>query len=488
MKKEKNIYKLLWRIAFIVGIVVTFLLYGGTYIYDDIKNLYLLPLCYTISMLMVKCYYNDEDMGIAVSIIEITKVARFIVLPLVYVLSDQIIGYIGRDLRYDYHEKAVILMCYEMLAVSLVMLWYHRKYYKKRLYRFTEPEIKFKPSQTVYLFGILWLLLVLGVGSFREQLLNFSINEQVAAGPQTEDNSNNILNIIFQFGKIYIFAILLSLSRSGNGKPANVWVILLASIFFISSNWNDGGHSISRWGMIVAALLSIYALYCYFPQKKKTILAGGTVAVFGLVAMGTLLKMSTWDYSITDANEVAGSIFATDMFDAYFQGVYGVSNGLSTVDTYGNVIGFKNFLSELFYHFPFAVRIFGLAGHTWAEYYYKMGIEDTSKICPSLIQSDFYFGEIGSPLFSCFSVFLALWFTDKMRREGDFTVRLLYVYGIFWLSLFNCINFTIVEAHIWFAIIGIWVCKLTNPTKRKSVRPSVINKQTTTLEFEQQKE
>lgn len=458
MKKEKNIYILLWRIAFYVGIVVTFLLYGGTYIYDDIKNLYLLPLCYSVSMLMVKCYYKEEDMGIAVSIIEITKVARFIALPLVYVLSDQIIGYLGVDLRYDYHEKAVLLMCYEMFAVSVVMYLYHRKYDKKNKKLSNELTIQFKPPQIVYLFSFFWIFLALGVGTFREQLLNFSVGGDVD-GQRIADSSNNVLNILFQIGKIYIFAVLLYLARDKNGKK-NIWLILLASIVYISSNWSDGGESISRWGMIVAALLSIYALCCFFPYKKNTILSIGVVSIFGLVILATFIKLSTWDYSITDANEVAGSVFAPDMFDAYFQGVYGVSNGLSTVDTYGSKVGFANFLSELFYHFPFAVSLLGLQGHTWAEYYYKIGINDLSKICPSLIQSDFYFGPLGSPFFSCLSVILALWFTDKMKKESDFTIRLLYVYAIFWLSLFNCVNFTIVEAHIWFPIFGIWICCL----------------------------
>ena len=461
MKKERILNKTLFDVAFITGIVVTVLLYGGTYWYGEIKNLYLLPFCYIFSMLLVKDYYNDE-MGIAVAIIEVTKFLRYIMLPLVYVLSNQFVGYMFVDLRPDYHENAVILMCYEMLAVSLVMKIYYWKNYKRnRNSRVVQiiPHVDFKPTQTVFLFAFLWIAIVLLIGSYRESLLNFTLQEGSQIAQTSAESSNNILDIVFQFGKIYIFSILLYFASTVR-QDVKASIMFLASLFLITSSWTEGGLSISRWGIIVSSLLVLYAFYCFYPHKKKVIFSTGAILVFVLIAVSTFFKMTlSWDLGYMDVNEAASGVFATDIFDAYFQGVYSVSNGLSTVDTYGNVIGYKNFLSELFYHFPFAVRILGLQGHTWAEYYFKLGIDDTSKICPSLIQSYFYFGAIGCPIFSCFSSLVALWFSDKFRKECDFTIRLLLVYGIFWLSLFYCINFTIVEAHIWFTIIGIWVCR-----------------------------
>ena len=457
MKKESNIYQLLWKIAFIAGIVVTAMLYFS-YFYEDIPNLYMLPMAYVLSMLMVKGYYTEQNMGIAVTIIETTKFIRFVVLPLIYLFSDTMVRYIGLDLRYDYHNKAVLLMCYELLAVSLLMLWYLR--YQKKKNRFTVPlnQIRFKPGQTEILLSLLWFVLILFVGKFRDQLLNFEVTETVGAAVK-EDSSNNILNIIFNIGKIFIYAGMLYFAKSSRDSFGRFTLILIASVLFISSSWNDGGMSISRWGLIVSSLLSAYALYCYFPEKKKTILTAAPIAILLIIGAGTLAKMSTWGYDTSNVNETTSTLFASSMFDAYFQGVYSVSNGLSTADTYANKVGLSNFVSELFYHFPFAVRILNLNG-MWAEYYYKIGVDDLSLICPSLIQSYYYFGTVGSPFFSCLAVFFALLLTDKLEKERYFTARLLYVYGIFWLSLYNCINYSIVEAHIWFSVIGLWLCRL----------------------------
>lgn len=458
MKKESKLYKTLFDVAFITGIVVTVLLYGGTYWYEEIKNLYLLPFCYIFSMLLVKDFYKCE-MGIAVAIIEVTKFLRYIALPLVYVLSDRLVGYMGVDLRSDYHENAVYLMCYEMLAVSLVMkIYYWKKLRRNRIVQVI-PHVDFKPTQTVFLFAFLWISIVLLIGPYRESLLNFTLREGSQIAQTSAESSNNILDIVFQFGKIFVFSILLYLASTAQ-QTAKASIMFLASLFLITSSWTEGGLSISRWGIIVSSLLVLYAFYCFYPQRQKVIFSIGAIFIFVLVAVSTFFKMTlSWDMGHMGVNEATSGVFATDIFDAYFQGVYSVSNGLSTVDTYGNVIGYKNFLSELFYHFPFAVRVFGLQGHTWAEYYFKLGIGDSSKICPSLIQSYFYLGAIGCPIFSCFSSVVALWFSEKLKKEGDFTIRLLLVYGIFWLSLFYCINFTIVESHIWFTIIGIWVCR-----------------------------
>ena len=457
MNKEKNIYKLLWRIAFIAGIVLSVLLSFSYLYYEDIKNLYLLPIAYSISMLMVKDFYKEKNMGIAATIIEITKIIRFLVLPLVYVLSGEISRYIGVDLRYDYHSRAVILMSYELLAVSIVMLFYIKS---KRI---NKPIIQlssviYKPRSMVKLFSFIWLFLAIFVGSFREQLLNFDVAES-ASSLTSNEASSNISNILFNFGKIFLFSILLYFAKLSRDSFGKLTIILVASVLFISSSWNDGGASISRWGLVVSSLISAYALYCYFPQKKRIILVAAPIIIIVILAAGTLAKMMIWGYDTKDVDETTSTLFASNMFDLYFQGVYSVSNGISTADTYAGRVGLINFISEFLYHFPFAVPLLGLNG-MWAEYFYKIGIGDTSQICPSLIQSYYYFGTIGSPFFSCLSVYLALFFTSKLNEEKYFVSRLLYVYGIFWLSLYNCINFSIVEAHIWFSVIGIWVCKL----------------------------
>lgn len=69
MKKEGNIYKTLFKIAFVSEIVVVIMLCCSFYWYEDIKNLYLLPLCYSISILLVKNYYYHGRIGMTVNIL-----------------------------------------------------------------------------------------------------------------------------------------------------------------------------------------------------------------------------------------------------------------------------------------------------------------------------------------------------------------------------------------------------------------------------------
>jgi len=428
---------------------VLFILLFQVFRSDDIPNLYLLPLFYSFTLPLVKKYYG-RNICIAATIIEITKFVRYLVLPIIYVLSD---NPFVNDSTLDNNSTAVRLMCYELIAVSIVMfLFSYRKTYKvDNIF-----SLNFSPSKSIYLLLVLWLFLIFLFGSYREQLLNFSVATNVTIG--TSSPSNNLFNIVFEIGKIYVFVILLSLINKNN-KNRNFFFIIIVSILYISSNWNDGGESVSRWGLIVSTLVSIYAIVYYYPEKIKIIISTGVIFIFIVVVASSLLKLFVWGFESMEMSDATNILMGPEMLDLYFQGVYGVSNGILAVDQYSSFVGFKNFLTEIFYHFPFAVRLFGLEHSTWAEYYFKLSVGDISKICPNITQSAFYFGFVGSPFFSCLSASIALYLTKLMERSRDFCVRLLYIYGIFWSSLLFCVNYTVVEAHIWFCLIGVWICQ-----------------------------
>ena len=344
--KESSIYKLLWKIAFIAGLVCSWLLFS-TFPYDDIKNLYLLPLFYSISMLMVKGYYSDGNMGIAVALIEGTKLIRFLVLPLMYALGDT---FLKLDMKPSYHSTAVVLMCYELLAVSLVMFLY----LKRSPYQRVTTKIKTSPVLFVYLFALAWILLVLAVSTYRNTLLNFNISLGDSDSTVSSfENDNFVLRYIFEMGKVFMFAALVGISAFIKNKTIKFWFIFLVSIFYISSNWSDGGESISRWGLVIGLILSLYATYILFPEKKNIILYGGMSSLIIVVLISSILKLMVWGYDATDLSDMSTSselLSSSNMLDSYFEGVYGVSNGLATVDIHGDKVGFLNFITELFSH------------------------------------------------------------------------------------------------------------------------------------------
>lgn len=466
MKKEKSVYSLLWKIALIAGLASAWLLFN-TFPYNDIRNLYLLPLGYSISMLFVKGYYTENNMGIAVAIIEATKFVRFLVLPLFYALGDT---FLKLDMKPSYHSTAVMLMCYEVLAVSLVMYLF----LKKKPFREIKVRIKSSPVLFVYLFAFVWILLVLAVSSYRSTLFNFNVSlEEGSSDASSFENDNFVLRYIFEMGKVFMFAMLIGLSSFVKNKTLKFLAVFFASIFYISSNWSDGGESISRWGLVIGLIMSLYAMLVFFPEKKKLILYGGMSSLILVILITSVLKLLVWGYDVSDVSNMSESsdlLFSSNMLDAYFEGVYGVSNGLATVDFHGDKVGFLNFVGEFISHVPGAYHM-GLKDYPYAEVYYKLGIHNDALICPSLIQSYYYFGAIGCPFFSCFAVFLALFCTRKMQKESDMTIKLWYLYGIIWLSLYNCINYAIVETHIWYVVFGILICKI-GLSMRKSSRYS----------------
>lgn len=460
MNKMLDKFSLLHKIAIIIGGVVSVLLFA-TLRYHDINNLYLLPLCYTVSMFLVKGYYNDNNMGLAVGIIEITKFIRFILVPLIYAMTD---GFVRNDIRPIYHSTAVLLMCYELAAVSLVMFFFIRrhKFDKKAI------GIEIKQPFIVYVVVIAWLFLVLFVGAYRECLFNFNITANTSSS--NSGGGKFVFSYLFVIGLIYTYSLLIGLSDTVKNRMGKFLVILFASVFYISSSWNNGGESISRWGLIIGFILFLYVLFVFYPHKKNFILYVGLSSIIFLIGVSSVLKLIVWGYNVSNFSDSSEFLFTSDMFDIYFQGVYSVSNGLATADSFADRVGIMSFLNELLNHFPGAYQIFGFKDYAIAETFFKFGVHDNSLICPSLIQSYYYFGALGSPLFSCFSVYLALLFSVKIQKERKIAIRLLYISSIFWLSLYNCVNYTVVEAHIWFYLFGILLCKIES-YNGKNIRP-----------------
>lgn len=449
--EEKNFLMRIYNVAIGVGFLVTFYLFSKVHYYD-IDNLFLLPLTYAITLPLVKLYYRN-NFNFAVTIIEITKFGRYIVLPLTYVASDY---FNGIDLNIDRHEEAVLLMCYELVAVSFVMFLYSRKKTSYNHIHSISQSVVIKHGIIVKGIIVLWVMLILLYSEWRDQLFNFSIKIQQFI-TSNEPQYNNIQKLLFEIGKVFIYVYALNLVSKHFSK-ARVVGVLFVSLLFISSSWSDG-FSVSRWGLIVFTAASLYALMSFYPEKRQLIATIGVSLTAIIVIVGSMMKMLLWGYANVTASDATNVFLASNYFDYYFEGVYSVSNGLDVPSMYGSKIGLRNFLSDLFYHFPFAVRIFSLTGHGFSEYYYKIAVGDTSLICPNLVQSYFYFGKIGCPFFSCLSVWGALHLSKKLETAQELTVRLLYFISIFWFSLVFCVNFTVTEAHIWFLLIGVWLCK-----------------------------
>lgn len=439
---------------------------------SDICNLSLLPLVYCISMIIVKpCYENR--MGMPLIIIETIKLCRYIVLP---ILMCQETKFKGVDIAHYNCENAVLLMCYELFCVSIVMNLICKN-------RHSIPDRKLLKNNFRESFGIIsyiiivyWLFIVFTEPSLRSTMFNFSsVIRDELLGNESDTRLSGIDIIFFKIGMLIIYSLFMNIIvRIKIIKKIKIWASIVVSVLLVSCLWTDG-TTVSRWSMMIGIILTIYTLVYFYPTEKKKFYSGAIICFLFVIVGGSFLKTLSFGYTNYTLNDSTNMYFSSQMFDEYFQGVHSVSNCIYVAETYGNLRGFDGVLIDWFHNFPWAMKILGYKDFKIATYYYNMASGHGDLVIPTVTNCLMQFGLILSPLYSCICAYFAFFFDKKLRKSTTITVRLMYIYCVFWFSLFMAVGPNVINPGIWASVIGIWLLKFNNilriDKKHISIKP-----------------
>ncbi|MDG1398816.1 MAG: hypothetical protein P8P88_10570 [Polaribacter sp.] len=480
--KSSKIEKIRW-VLFFSGLIVSAIISFNNF--SPISNLALLPLTYAFSMLMLKKSYAN-NMGLALVIIEIIKICRYFVLP---ILISQESLFEGVNIAPKHNEAAVLLMCYELIIVSAVMNFYARKVKlvaslqkikKSNSITTLKSKIvasvkKYNTNKVTFLWYSFMLFGAYIIGTqpvLRSRLFNFQMSFANEFGLNSGVNSNlsGIARVFFLLGIITTFAFLVRLiHKLPISKIVKVLSQLVLCILLVSSLWTNEVGSVSRWNMMIAILLSIYVFLFYYPSSRKKIIIGGIVGVLFVIIAGSLLKTLSFgldDYTVSDSTEM---YFSSQYFDEYFQGVRSVSNCILVAETYDTMNVFEGVLKDWFFSFPLLIKMVGLSNLTIATEYYHILAVQYDLIMPTITMGLLRFGWLFAPLYSVIAVIVALYFDKKLKNEQNMLVKLFYIYIVFWFSLFMAISPNVIDPNIWAPFIGIWLLtlekKILNPKK-----------------------
>lgn len=461
-KSKSKIALTVWNYLIIVCIVTAFF----TAIYNKssglVDNLFVLPIAYFVSLCFSRKAFRKQP-GLALVIIEVTMFCRFIMIPILYALTD---NYSGVRISSQLNE-AVWYMAYEEIAVGAIMhFWSSIVHKQSSLDRNTETEEKFVRPLTVTII-LFWFFIIAVNSKLRGYLFNFSLLTRSEMGIMgyitTQEYYSDIPGIykaFFHIGLLVLFTVLIDLiARYVITKWIKVLFLGLICVGFISSMWTSG-FSVSRWNMLIAVIVSAYALIRVFPNKTKAIVTIGIVGILMVVLMGSVLKIMSFGETNVKVSDATGKYFTAEYFDEYFEGITPVANGMVTAEQYNNERGLAGILVDCFFNFPYAMKILGLSDFKTATSYFQSSVGRADFIIPVITESVMQFGKILSPLYSCIIVWLALWVDLKRSRSRTLYRRLFYTVIVFWLSLFMAVSTNTIEANIWYAVIGIWLIAL----------------------------
>lgn len=447
-----------WKILFFISIVVSMFVLFYNRELNALENLFFLPFTYAFSLLIMRKVFIKQP-GLALLIIEIIMVCRYLILPVLFAFDK---NYTGVTISGADYAQATWLMVYELVIVSLTMsCWVSVKHEKLSIKEKKENNFFRYSTVLVILF---WFFIILTNDKLRGNLFKFRLLTREEISSQGFISMNEYLSdipgvylIFFKIGLIVLLTTSVQfIAKIKLHKFIKASILLVICILFISSMWSNG-YSVSRWGMIIATIISIFVLMNSFPEKKKLIVLCGVVGVVILILIGSLLKTFSHgnvDYTLSDSTS---TYLTSEYFDEYFGGIAPVANGIRVAETYGSGRGLEGLFVDNFFNFPYAMKILGLSNENTANDYFQNLTGHYDLIMPNITISLMQFGWIFSPVYSVLVVILAFWFDLKRKMALSLYRQLFYTVLVFWTSLFMALNVNIIDANIWYAVIGLWV-------------------------------
>lgn len=438
-----------WNALLFIGVIAFLFTIFFNRLSEQVSILFLLPFSYICFLYILKPFFFIER-SLAFSIIGLIATLRYIGIPILFALDNQYTGMLIAGTNFD---DAVLLMVYELLAVSIALRFFFTTYCNKQVIT-GDKTIKANKIHIIKIALILfWIFLLMKNPSLKNSLWNFSLlDEDLFISKSTE---SGVVTVFFYIGKLILFCTIITLSNKHIfNKYLKFILVILACTFYISSSWT-AGENVSRWSLMIAVLISLNLLLYVYPKKKKLIYSFGIGTLVAVVLLGSVMKLMSFgrnDASISDAIDY---YLNSEYFDEYFSGIGPVANGIRVCDLYDNYKKPEQFIVDCFNSFPYAMKIVRLENAPITTEYYHRATKQYDLIMPNVTISMFQFGWLLSFIYPVVLAILAMWFDRQMQLSFSITKKMFLLIPTFWCSLFMAVNVNIVNTSIWPAVIGI---------------------------------
>lgn len=242
---------------------------------------------------------------------------------------------------------------------------------------------------------------------------------------------------------------------------------VLISIIYINGS-SITGSNVSRWSMLISGIISyIYMTRLYPKYTKKLMILLAGVVLFSITFASTM--KFTWNDNYSTLNGTIEEELKFKTLNAYFSGPHNMQVALNLKNELNNsnISKIEIFISDTFGNFPVLNRFLSNPSHqstTLFNYKYYNSNIATDQIIPYSCQLYNVFG-IFFIIFEIVQVYFSYYLYFTCKKNNNFLNIFCCIYLSFFLSLINCVNYSILMQSIWIHVLPIFIIyKINNKT------------------------
>ena len=416
------------------------------------SNSRIIVIAFLIFELMVSFLSKDIRRSIPMIIIQITGAIRYIVIPIV----------IGHRIN-EYSNEIMEIMILELVGVYFGTIIY--SLFNKNISKEKILKISGKTNQRLGLSAFITLLIggvfVMLNKSYLERYFSLSTSKSVI-----NDVSGGISLIVYVFFLILFIKCLEFIYRLPLKKELiKVVLSIFISVFFINGSAITGSN-VSRWTMIISAIIVFIYIVRLYPNYKKRMSVILIGCIIFTISIGSLLKFGNSNNGYNDLKSIFKEGLKYKTLNAYFAGNKNMEVALelnNEIDSL-NISRVQIFISDLFANFPVINKYLSNPQRQSVvlfNYKYYNSAIACDQILPYSMQMYIFFKYL-FVIFEMIQIYFALKLYFKIRDEDDFLKIYNLVYLTFSFSLVNCINLSIILQNIWIHVLPIFIIYIFN--------------------------
>lgn len=407
----------------------------------------------------------EAQFTIPLMIIRLTGLVRHVCIP--YIMKQESIG-----VPLGWNEEALAVELLEMIAVCVgcifALRWKAGEWYN--VARGEEDAGMLKAPRfgvSVVLATASGVLLMLFNREYLVRFFSLSVPDGSALG------ASGLVSLTTSCAALLVFVFLLAaISRMPlKGDVAKVALSIFVAIVYVKGS-SVTGDNVSRWAMIITALISFVFIARNYPGAKKFLLAGLMIALVFSVTFGSSMKFGKVSSNYSSISATLTTQLSYKSLNAYFSGPTNESVGIDLANSI-EPCSQKSLIvmfNDVFANCPLLNKVLSRAENqstTLFNYWYYGSSIAMDQIMPLNSQLFMYFGW----LFVIPEALIA-WGACRLDIEGKRVNSYLKVFCCVYmsvtLSLLNCVNLSVMLQNFWIHVLPVIVVVLTNYGLRRS--------------------